>query len=326
MLYAIILGFLVWFSLRVVLTGFYTIDQNERALITNFGRVQRVGVLTTATDPVSDSLSEEEKERYNFPQVRVIQPGGPYFKFPWQKVHKVSIATQTVSIGYDPENPHANNSGEVLEAVTKDQLNTGIRGQLQFRISERNLYAFLFGIKNPVAHVMGYLISILRERIANFEAPERKEGAEVSLSSSARGVSINDLRKNLSVLNQVMQRESISSVARYGMLLEVTLIIGIDPPNDVESALAAINTAHNVVSSEISLAQASADQKIVQSRKAVEIETLRAQAEVQLLEQLANQLQVLKTASKGSLKEYLRNVRLPLFSVAKRIVVETKQV
>ena len=42
MLYAIILGFLVWFGLRVVLTGFYTIDQNERALITNFGRVQRL--------------------------------------------------------------------------------------------------------------------------------------------------------------------------------------------------------------------------------------------------------------------------------------------
>ena len=57
-------------------------------------------------------------------------------------------------------------------------------------------------------------------------------------------------------------------------MLDASLITGIDPPPEVESALAAINTAHNQVSSDISLAQASADQKIVQSRRAVEIETL----------------------------------------------------
>jgi L-aminopeptidase/D-esterase-like protein len=58
----------------------------------------------------------------------------------------------------------------------------------------------------------------------------------------------------------------------------------------VESALAAINTAHNQVSSDISLAQAAADQKIVQSKRAVEIETLNAQAEVEPLTALADQL------------------------------------
>ena len=61
----------------------------------------------------------------------------------------------------------------------------------------------------------------------------------------------------------------------------------IDPPNEVESALAAINTAHNQVSSEVSLAQASADQKIVQSKKG----TMRAQAEVQMLTQLSGRFE-----------------------------------
>ena len=67
------------------------------------------------------------------------------------------------------------------------------------------------------------------------------------------------------------------------MTLDASLITGIDPPPEVESALAAINTAHNQVSSDISLAQAAADQKIVQSKRAVEIETLKAQAEVEPL-------------------------------------------
>ena len=96
----------------------------------------------------------------------MIPPGGPYFKWPWQKIHKVSIATQTVNMAYDPETPSANQGGTVLEAVTKDQLNTGLTGQIRYRVSERNLYAYLFGVKSPIAHVMGYFISVLRERIA----------------------------------------------------------------------------------------------------------------------------------------------------------------
>lgn len=321
-----VLGLVLWFVLRCVISGFYTIDQNERGVKTSFGRAERMGVLTTLDDPISQTLSAEERGRYVYPQLRVIPAGGPYFKFPWQKIYKISIATQTVTIGYDPEDATANHGGEMLEAVTKDQLNTGLRGQLRFSVSDRNIYAYLFGVRQPIAHVMGYFISILRERIANFEAPDRQPlaGAEPALAHSAQGISINDLRKNLSDINQHMATECKSSVARYGINLDATLITGIDPPVEVESALAAINTAHNQVSSEISLAQASADQKIVQSRRAVEIETLKAQAEVQLLERLSHQLIALKAAGPEALRGYLRNIRLNLYSKARRAILEDK--
>jgi regulator of protease activity HflC (stomatin/prohibitin superfamily) len=226
-------------------------------------------------------------------------------------VHKVSIATRTVNMAWDPVHPAANQSGTVLEAVTKDQLNVALTGQIRFRVSEQNLYAYLFGIKRPDAHVMGYFVSILRERIANFEAP-RAEGAG---EPAVTGISINDLRKNLRTLNFVMDQESTSSVARYGVHLDASLITEIEPPVEVESALAAINTAHNQVSSDISLAQASADQRIVQSRRAVEIETLRA---------LAAQLAALAAQGPEALETYLRNVRLGLYAKAERVVVEVK--
>src|SRR5207237_551045 len=82
--------------------------QNERAVKTRFGRAERVGAATTLEDPISESLKAHERERYRYPQVRVIPPGGPYFKWPWERVFKVSIATQTVNMAYDPENPSAN--------------------------------------------------------------------------------------------------------------------------------------------------------------------------------------------------------------------------
>jgi regulator of protease activity HflC (stomatin/prohibitin superfamily) len=319
-------GFVAWFLVRYLLAGLFTVDQNERAVKTSFGRAQRIADgASTLGDPISEGLDEDERQRYAWPQLRVIMPGGPYFKWPWERVYKVSIATQTVNMAFDPENPSANQSGTILEAVTKDQLNTGLTGQIRYRVSDRNLYAYLFGVKHPFAHVMGYFVSVLRERIANFEAPKRPGDAEIGLDSSAAfGISINDLRKNLRDLNEHMDHECRTSSARYGMVLDASLITGIDPPPEVESALAAINTAHNQVSSEISLAQAAADQKVVQSRRAVEIETLKAQAETEPLEHLANQLGELKKSGPGVLPAYTRNVRLALFDQAGQVFLEVK--
>jgi regulator of protease activity HflC (stomatin/prohibitin superfamily) len=340
MVSGVFIGFLAWFLLRVVLFGFYTIDQNERAVKTTFGRAQRVpGGRTTLEDPIAEFLRPEERSRYSFPQVRVIQPGGPYFKMPWDKIHKVSIATTTVNMALDLEDRTANEGGTRLEAVTKDQLNTGLTGQIRWRVSESNLYAYLFGIKKPFVHVMAYFVSILRQRIASFEAKPlplaaaAAEGAGTPAVATAAplaggemtGISINDLRKNLRDLNEYMDQECRSSPARYGVLLDASLITGIDPPDEVESALAAINTAHNQVSSDISLAQASADQRVVQSKRAVEIETLKAQAEVEPIKALAGELSELYKAGPGALGAYLRNVRLAVYERAQQVYMEASK-
>jgi len=322
-LMGIVIGFGVWFVFRYVLTSFFTVEQNERAVKTVFGRAERMSDNMTINTPLADMLTDEHKKRYNYPVVKVIQPGGPYFKWPWEKIYKVSVATQTINMAYDPDEPKANAGGTILEAVTKDQLNTGLTGQIRYRIAENNLYAYLFGVKQPISHVMGYFVSVLRERIASFAAPANPiiPNSEMSIVT---GVSINDLRKNLRDLNDHMERECSSSIARYGILLDASLITGIDPPAEVESALAAINTAHNQVSSDISLAQALADQKIVQSKRAVEIETLNAQAEVEPLKALVEQLRILKSSGPGALAAYVRNVRLRLFSHAQQIVREVE--
>jgi regulator of protease activity HflC (stomatin/prohibitin superfamily) len=333
-LFGVVVGFVAWFLTRYLVAGIYTVNQNERGVKTSFGRAERVGDASTLDDPISESLLDEEKDRYLYPQVRVIPPGGPYFRWPWERVYKVSVATQTINMAFDPENPSANQDGTVLEAVTKDQLNTGLTGQLRYRVSEKNLYAYIFGVKRPIVHVMGYFTSVLRERIANFEAPAVSSQATTAHSDSsihvptpeiataAIGVSINDLRKNLRDINEHMDRECKSSEARYGIALDASLITGIDPPGEVESALAAINTAYNQVSSDISLAQAGADQKLVQSRTAVEIETLKAQAEVEPLKALAAQLSELRKSGPDALPVYVRNVRLKLFGNARRAILE----
>jgi regulator of protease activity HflC (stomatin/prohibitin superfamily) len=329
-IFGLVTGVIAFLGIYCLLGGLYTINQNERAVVTNFGRAERIGNKTSLDLPIAQKFRPEERERYVYPQVRVIGPGGPYLRLPWQRVFKASVATQTMNVALDPDTPEANQKGTVLEAVTKDQLNIGLTGQIRYRVSEQNLYAYLFGVARPISHVLGYFISILRERIANYEVPPPAETGQPLVEKPTEslvkaGVSINDLRKNLNDVNKQMDMECFSSAARYGIVLDASLITGIDPPSDIESALAAINTAHNEVSSNISLAQANADQRIEQSRRAVEIETNRAQAEIQPLRWMAQQIDDLKQSGEEALSAYIRNIRLDLYSKAKRIILREKR-
>ncbi len=325
-IFGVFFGILAYVCFRALLMGFFTVAPNERAVLTSFGRAQRIGKATTSEMPFAETLPKQDLERYNYPQLQVIGPGGPYFRWPWQKVHKVNIAIVTASLAYDPETPTANEGGTVLEAVTRDQLNIGVTGQIRFGVSESNMYAFLFGVKNPIAHVMGYFVSVLRERIATFKAPPAQSNEGLSLPEDLRfeGISINDLRKNLNLLNEEMDRECRTSEARYGIKLDSSLITGIDPPVQIESALAAINTAHNEVFSEVSVAQALADQRIEESKRAVEIQTMKAEAEVEPLRWLAEQLRLLRESGPDAIIGYLRNVKLDLYQQARNIFLNQK--
>ena len=321
---AFFLGLAIYAVLRVFLTGFYTVRPDQRAVITSFGRAQRLsGMVEDA------SLTEDERERYQFPMIRVVRPGGPYFKWPWQKVYKVSVATQTVDLTWDPTK-HQN----TIEAVTKDNLTTGVSGQIRYRVSESNLYAFLFGVRSPLEHVMGYFVSVLRERIANFVDPkgsistadpdemtsdDQKTSVPAELSE---GVSINDLRKNLSTLNIYMEEQCASTSGRYGIELDAALITEIDPPSEVDRALSAINSTRNQVAADISTARADAEQQITMSLRAVEIACNNAEAEIAPLRELARTLSDIKTeAGTGGLRSYVRNLCVPLLANTSHLIV-----
>ncbi|MGB1927099.1 MAG: SPFH domain-containing protein, partial [Rubripirellula sp.] len=161
-LFSFIAGIVIFTIFRIFATCLYTVRPDQRAVVTSFGAAEKLPNIQSES-----SAETEENDRYNYPQLRVIGPGGPYFKLPWQEVHKVSVATQAVDLSWDPSKRQ-----DTIEAVTKDNLTTGVNGQLRYRVSESNLYPYLFGVMSPLEHVMGYFISVLRERIANFTDPK----------------------------------------------------------------------------------------------------------------------------------------------------------
>ncbi|MDX1581997.1 MAG: SPFH domain-containing protein [Thermoanaerobaculia bacterium] len=318
--FAFLFGLLLYFIFKVGIGGFYTVRPDERAVKTSFGRAERMPGNQLFDDP---NLNEDEKRRYRYPVLRVIPPGGPYLKMPWQKVHKVSVATHAVDIVWDPTKQQ-----ETIEAVTKDNLTTGVNGQIRYRVAESNLYAYLFGVTSPLEHVMGYFISVLRERIANFVDPKgatlvgegELEGGQAAAELS-EGVSINDLRKNLPLLNEYMEQQCNSTIGRYGIELDAALITEIDPPPEVDHALSAINSTRNQVAADISTARADAEQQITMSERAVEIAQNNAEAEVAPLRELAATLSKIKTeGGPPALKAYLRNMKVPLYGRTDRLI------
>lgn len=321
---AFLAGLFAYSVFRALISGFYVIRPDQRAVLTTFGRAQRLSEDTVASDD-DPHLTADEKLRYRYPVVRVIGPGGPYFKWPWQDVYKVSVSTQAVDLVWDPTK-----SQSTIEAVTKDNLTTGVNGQLRFRVSESNLYPYLFGVRSPLEHVMGYFVSILRERVATFVDPKGQslladaqlgdEPSETSVELS-EGVSINDLRKNLPTLNAYMEQQCASTPGRYGVELDAALITTIDPPPEVDRALSAINSTRNQVAADLSTARADSEQQITMSKRAVEIAANNAQAEVAPLRELATTLQAIKgEGGSTSLSVYLRNMRIPLLARARRVV------
>ena len=313
MIVSSLIGLLFGVGLAALLTllfGVYSIGPTERGVLTTFGRVQRT-TGTTAEDPqLGALLNAEEKLRYNYPNIRVIPPGGPYFKWPWQKLYKVDMTIQAIDITWDPDI-----NQDTIEAVTKDNLTVQITGQIRWRPAERNLYAYLFGVAHPAAHVVGYFISVLRDRIATFHG-ESADGA-------VEGVSINDLRRNLSLINTFMEESCRKTAARYGIDLDAALITNIDPPGDVDEALASINTTQNQVAASISQAKADADQKLKMAEQAVQIATNRAEAEAAPLLELSKTLEGMHAeGGKGALDSYIRNASLPLREKAAQTIIK----
>ena len=78
MSFGIVVGVVAWFVVRYLLAGLYTVDQNERAVKTVLRPRAAAGRRDHARrSDLRRALRADERERYRYPQVRVIPPGGP---------------------------------------------------------------------------------------------------------------------------------------------------------------------------------------------------------------------------------------------------------
>ena len=107
-----------------------------------------------------DGARDVLRQRFGHPsfrihQVRVIGPGF-YWKLPWQRVHRVSVATGTVSIAFDPEVPEANSGGSARLSypIETPPGRNGVEPKLALNLGAVDFLKVVSGNGNPVMMFM----------------------------------------------------------------------------------------------------------------------------------------------------------------------------
>ena len=210
----------------------------------------------------------------------------------------------------------------MLEAVTKDQLNTGLTGQLRYRVSRAE--PLRVPVRGEAAH---------RARDGLLHLDPARAHRQLRGAAADRPRARERSRPRPRVVARRLHQRPAQEPARpqrahgprvhaaAGALRHRARRLADHrhrPAARGRVARSPRSTPRTTTSPrDISLAQAAADQKIVQSRRAVEIETLKAQAEVEPLVRARRAARAAQAAAaRRRSQAYLRNVRLALYGKA----------
>ena len=234
------------------------------------------------------------------------------------------VAIETTNMAYDPEDPDANPAAHAPEAVTKDQLNIGLTGQLRFRVVRAEPLRVSLRREEPDRAHHGLLhlgpARAHRELRSSAQiAPRRRSRALIGREPGRRHLDQRpaqeparpqpaDGRRVPVVRGALRHRARRLADHRHR------------PAAEVESALAAINTAHNHVSARYQpgAGRGRPEDRAVEARgRDRDPATPRPRSSRCCGSRSSS---ALKKNGPGVLEAYLRNVRLGLlFGKAKQV-------
>ena len=231
--FLILLGIVIAFAVLTFLDGFYTVGEQEQAVITMFGNIVR-------TDTA-----------------------GLYFKIPYlQRVQIVDMTTHGTGIGYETDKSFRNVSKEDESVMITSDFNfVNIDFYLEYKVSDP--VAYLYNSESPELILRNMLLSCIRGTVADYPVDEVITTGKNQIQVSVREKLTEMLREsniglqcvNLTVQDAEPPTEKIIQAFK-----------------EVETARQAretvINSAKKYRSEQIPKAEAEAD-KIIQEAEAI---------------------------------------------------------
>jgi regulator of protease activity HflC (stomatin/prohibitin superfamily) len=219
---------------------FFQVEQGHLAVLTRFGRA--------LTLPASHSLR--------------TFGAGLHRKWPWDKVLVVPMMEQNLDL-----------SGEEggRTAMAADGTILRLDSILRYVPVETELSNFLFGLRSPIEHITGLFTCLLRNEIANFQAPDSEAGA-------AEG-SYAVIRRERKELNQRIESFSRTQIGqRYGVRFNAVDLTDILPPDELAQALNAVIQARAEADGALARAEADTEQRILAAERGIDIARSRSEA------------------------------------------------
>ena len=171
------IGLLVLLVLIVVLRCFYTVDEQNNAVVTQFGRVLKVNT------------------------------AGMYFKAPWQAVHKVDMTTHGTGIGYTVNGEGQNiTDTDTGIMITSDFNLLNIDFYLEYRVSDP--VAYLYNSEEPEDILANIAMANIRTVVSNYTVDEAMTTSKSQIQADIKEAMIKELEKRdvgLTVVNITIQ-------------------------------------------------------------------------------------------------------------------------
>ena len=265
--------------------GSFRVDEGFVAVVTSFGAAEREGTVLKVREP------------------------GLHFKWPWQRVIRVSIREQSLDLGGEQGQTVMADDGTVLRLVSS----------LRYRPSRDGLDAFLFGLKRPVEHMSGLYACLLRNEIANVSGPvEPAHEQKASTDSGAFG----RLRQQRHLLNQRIADFSTRRMgASYGVQFSGVDLTDILPPEELSDALNAVASARAEVEAHHARARSECEQKLMSAQQGIEIARVEARAAAVEMKTIGEHLATLQ--KNGVLGAYVDRRRTEVLSDSRTLYLNS---
>lgn len=279
-----------------VLRGcFFRVSEGELAVLTHFGAAEFSGTPG---------------------QLRTYGPG-LHRKAPWAHVLRVSTKEQSLDL-----------SGEQggLLAMASDGTVLRLDSVLRYVPAEAELGQFLFGMKDPLAHITRLFTCLVRNKIANFRATEADSVAEGSSNlshtrSDDSAGSYAMIRSERRLLSERIESFCKGHIGhRYGVQFYGVDIVDILAPDELAEALNAVINASAESERAYYRAEASCQQRLVSAEEGIAIAATRAQAVHAEIRTLGSFLAA--QAARGELQSYVARRRVEVLSEAKTMFVK----
>ncbi|KAB8033166.1 SPFH domain-containing protein [Fluviispira multicolorata] len=234
---------------------------------------------------------------------------GLHFKWPWQKVHKVSVMEQMLEL--------SDNEGS-SQAMASDGTLLRLDAKLRYSPIKQDLYEYLFTMENPTEHIKSLFTCLLHNEIAGFEnktstqneSTTSKEMTQTQVSSYAA------IRKERFLLNQHIYEFCTQHIGeRYGIRFDGIDITDILPPDELAQALNGVINAQSEAQRFYAQTEGECEQRLIAAKKGIAIARAKAKA---VEEEINTMVQVLSELQKNrTLQMYVERRKTEVFSEAR---------
>ena len=231
----------------------FKVEQGHLAVLTEFGKAEMINESTHT--------------------LKTYQPG-LHWKRPWKKVHKTSMMERNLDL-----------SGESggISAMAEDGTIYRLDSKLRYVPLERELYNYLFILKNPTEHIKGLFTCLLRNEIANFGSKATQIPTDLVTSAFHLPVyngSYALIRRERRLLNQHIADFCQNQISGgYGGVqfcaVDLTDIV---PPDELAEALNAVINAQTEADTLLAHTEAECQQRILSAEQGVAIAAAHGKA------------------------------------------------